>query len=223
MGQAIKLNLNEYNAIMQNRQEMINEYNSVLVEAYEELLEEDYSYLEEGANLESRAKFKQFKKDFRSESKNFKEAFKAKDKEGCQEAIDNMNSLLSDVESEIKSCKSDLGSVILGYFAAYIMSLGDILIPTVNYVGSFGSSSTGKKAAELAVGVGTYIPGPIGTVTGIIKSLTSAVKSIKQLIEDIKEGSGAANFFNAYRGKILIYVKDYKKSLKSLEKIVNKM
>ena len=131
--------------------------------------------IEEGANLDMRAKWKEKKGTIKADMKALKKAIKAKDK---KEATAKYNTALKDIDDLIKDIKaidSTAGSVVIGYFTAFTITFVRNLIICLFI--PFGAS---------------------------VLAIQQSVNSLVQLVKDIKdpEASGA-DTLNMYRNTLL--------------------
>lgn len=181
--------------------EATNICNTALVEYYEDL-EDSQELFTEGANLEIRKIFKQYKKDVKDLKKKYRSDYK-NDKEAAIKDLDEINAMITNTIKEIKKVDADsVASVILGDI--YSITLDAVIIATGLKItgligGSVGALTKSVDAAQMIGYTGGSIAGyAAGTKVG--KQISSLIANFKKF----KDGKiSAAEYFNLYRGEIL--------------------
>lgn len=184
---------------------------------YEEIMD-----LHEGANLDYRKAFKDAKKEYKEAHSEFRKAIAKEDYTKAKSCTKKMDSALDKCEKTIKSIDSSIGSDIFGYFAAELLVMAELFIPSL-------ATTTGAKIAftgVLSSNAKKILIGTLGTTAGyvitLIKDINIFIKMIKQIIEDIKNDAGAKNTANLYRNKLLTCIKDMRKKVKKLNILIEK-
>lgn len=173
--------------------------NYALVEFYEDDSEE---VVEEGANLEIRNIFKQYKKDVKDLTKKYKEDYKNNKEEAIKD-LDKINDMITKTIKEIKKVDADhVSTAIIGTIYSILL---DVIITatglklTVLLAGSVGAISQSKTLVSILANAGGASTGAIiGTKVG--KQLSHLIANFKKF----KDGKiSAAEYFNLYRGEII--------------------
>jgi uncharacterized membrane protein (DUF106 family) len=122
--------------------------NMALNEAEED--EFDESALLEGANIDITKKFIPLRKEFKTELKAAKKAYKDDDKDALLKHIKNAKDVIGRMKKEINNMKSDEGSVFFGYLIDRFLALGWWSIPITLAAIGLKYSATADKHVENA-------------------------------------------------------------------------
>ena len=205
-------------------------------------------YLEEGANIEYTKAFSKNSKLYKQSAKAAKKYIKEKKYKDAKSELSKMKKACNDIEKIIKETDSTVGSAVFGFFANELVILAKSIIPIslTTIGGGINTAFTMKKLKELSKAaeaaskgleftVNTsikfsdiFIPSLgvtftwAGTVLNLVNSIILIVKDICQIIKGIKENDKAENIANLYRGKLLIAVKDMRKKIDDLDKVIDK-
>ena len=120
--------------------------NMALNEAEED--EFDESALLEGANIDITKKFIPLRKEFKTELKAAKKAYRDDDKDALLKHIKNAKDVIGRMKKEIDSMKSDEGSVFFGYLVDRLLALGWWSIPITLAAIGLKYSATADKHIE---------------------------------------------------------------------------
>lgn len=212
----------------------INESLCRLVESYDI---EDNEVVEEGANIEAGKAYKEAVKEYKGYAKELKKLIKEEKYSDAKKNLSKMKICVDKVEKEIKDQDYTTGSAVFGYFAAGLLDMVEIFIPSFIYGFGRGLAINGAQltmnnlltgnSEGIKVATGMAIGGGVtaaiaGSIT-FIKSVIILIKYIKQIIEDIKDkDTNTTEAINLYRNKLLTYVKDLKKKIDQYEKLIDK-
>ena len=215
--------------------EALLEIYSDIVESYES--EESDEIVEEGANLDIRAIWKDAKKDSKAHIKEYKKFLKAEDYKSAAKELDYVSKNLKKARDEMKKVDADsVGSAILGFFAADLLTTIETIIPTsiqvagksiqiasaIKWASKDGSIDFGKIASIIhggfvpkGVAFGQIIT-KIGQLATIIQKIIIIVKDLKTFTNEVKSDEEiTVKNFNLYRNRLLRYADD---SIKQVEK-----
>ena len=98
--------------------------NDLMIEATIAIIEEDIndSYIREGTNLDIRAKYKSFKKEYKIKMKEIKDAIKKENYSIALKRAKELKDMLNIVEKSVNNEISTTGSVIFGFFTDWTVS-----------------------------------------------------------------------------------------------------
>ena len=177
-------------------------FDSVYLEAYDQLGGDiddafpDIDYFTEGANLDARKYFKQFKRQYKTDMKKLKKEVKDKKYDAAKKTLKNLQKSLKQTIAFIKSCDSTTGSVIFGYFAKWIPTAKrDFLICLIPYVGV-----------------------PIKKILNMVEDIQGVLNSIRE--SDKKGEKISADNFNLYKNKLITRMQIFEKSLNKMETLI---
>ena len=184
--------MNEY--MMESYFENIS--NEVEISVYEHLggdldeLIDDSLYIE-GANLDARAYFKEYKREFKILSKKLKNEVKACKYDDAKNTLKECDAKISEGIDKVMAIDySNAGSFISGLYMYLLPDLGrNIAISLIPLVGLV----------------------TLGSVT-LYETIIGTVNSIKRTKE--KGGEVSLDNFNFYKNRVIEKMKEYKKSLK---------
>lgn len=161
-------------------------------------LDFEIAAFDEGANLDMRAKYKQFIKEYKVLTKTAKKAIKEKDKEAFDKACQDLNDKLDELEKDVHSIDSSAGSVVFGIYTWVTLI----------------------TAKDMKVFFKTLIPiyGPIQNLVYTVDQAIKGINSIVDVVKNKKEFS--ADAINPYKIKLLANIKTMKEDLKKLKSIV---
>lgn len=161
----------------------------------------DEQALLEGANSDITAAIKKIKKEIKQENKAMRKAKKNLDLSALKKHNSNIDKLLKDTKSEIKSIDSNVGEAILGYIIGSVAGFLELI----------------------AVSVLTL---PISFITVPAKNIKNLILEVKNMVETIKEKGCTPAAFNHYRSLMLGYLDEAIKLnecyLKSATKYIDK-
>lgn len=215
---------------------------SDIIESYE--FEDSEEVVEEGANLDIRAIWKEAKKESKVHIKNYKKLIKAEDYKGAAKELDYVSKNLKKARDEAKKVDADsVGSAILGYFATGLLNIVEQIIPmSITMAGSSITTASilkntmkdgvidPSKLAEFIAGVlptgakvGNIVA-KVGQVAGIIKGIIILVKDIKTFVNEAKSDKELSiKNFNLYRNRLLRYFDDSIKQVDKLKENLSKL
>ena len=202
----------------------IEDLNSTLFEIYSDLIEsyesqDDLETIDEGANLEMRANFKDSKKECKQHIKSYKKYLKDKDYKKASKELEYVLKELKSSKEKIKNIDADSTSTtIIGFLVGFLIS---ILEP---FIHCSASTLIGFTAGEILAGEtfkkAINYAAPYSALTYTIYFLISTVRDLKTFKEEIQsdyeKDSISNKNFNLYRNKLLRYIDD---SIKNIEKI----
>lgn len=159
----------------------------------------EINYFKEGANLDSRKIYKDFRRKFKLSVKRAKLSLKKGDAKEAKREIMNLKSILKQSENLIKSCDSTTGSVVFGFF--------------------FSSIPNWKRSILLSL-----IPG-VGLGISNMANFIDDVKGILDRIDDAKmeDRSLSIDDFNLYKNRLLTNLKRMDQVLDKLIKLYDKI
>ena len=218
--------------------------NEALMEIYSDILEsyeseDSEEVVEEGANLDIRAIWKDAKKDSKAHIKKYKSFLKAEDYKSAAKELDYVSKNLKKARDEMKKVDADsVGSAILGFFAADLLVIVETIIPTSIQIAGVTITTASitkimlksggidpKLLADMIKGGGGLVPKgvaigqvvtKVGKVATLISKIIIIVKDLKTLINEIKSDKEVTvKNFNLYRNRLLRYMDD---SIKHIDK-----
>ena len=218
--------LNWYDYVTENG-EYIDLRNAVL-EAYEYMEsfddEDEDELTTEGANIESKKVYKEYRKKVKKCSKDYKKHLKNGEYDEARKDVQNMEKLLKDCESLIRSTASTTGSMVFGFIISlvkwYATSLLLMLVPIgVTFGGAFGiKNDIASQITVASGGIGTGL----GSVAVAVNTVRTIINQIVMIAENVKKGeSTTEDIANAYKNDLLTLVKKLQKSTKKLYKIID--
>ena len=194
----------------------------------------EFEELMEGANLDYSKAFKDGKKKYSESIRAAKKALKAKDYKKAKSEIKEAQKALDGIEKTLKEVDSTVGSAVLGWLAAALLTMIEMIIP-LGYItigkniaikGASdlssmsltsliaGTKEVQKAASATGFGLGMYLG---GIVTGIIQGVILSIRDIKQFIADNKDPDlSKPQVLNYYRNKLCSYIKNMRKHLDKL-------
>lgn len=184
------------------------------------VFENDEEAVEEGANLEITAKFREAKAAYKEQAKILKKQIKAKEFGEAQKTVTNMENILTKAEKDIRAIDAGgAGSVILGYFAGLIMNWAELLVPSLGVNVGTGVATAAGAAGKAGVAAAGAAGAAIFGAIGYVKSLFIFIKQIKTFIGELDNAdTSTAEAFNKYRSTIIRYLGDLKKNLANIKK-----
>lgn len=151
--------------------------------------DEDDASLEEGANLDMRAKYKEAKPKIKANFKALKQAIKSKDKAEATKCYNEVMQQITNLEKDIKAIPSTAGSAVFGYFTGF----------TITYIRD--------------IIISLFVPFGFAVLP-----LQELVNSLRQLIADIKDkDASAADTLNYYRNRLLSQVALMKRTVSKVK------
>ena len=207
--------------------DLMNKLNEALVEHYEEIEFEEEALIE-GANLEIRDIYKDYKSQVKKLKKQFKKDYKS-DKKKSLEDLKDIKKLISDTRKKIKAVDANsLTSTIIGSFVAIALdvlrwyvgmfiagAIGGAVggsVAAAKVVGDFKKGVDNATAAANAVKIGKNIAEPIASagdtyvgaktgskVGGKIVGLINNLIDVKKKVK----GETVVSALNMYRNEVI--------------------
>ena len=151
--------------------------------------DENDAALEEGANLDMRAKYKEARPKIKANLKALKKAIKSKDKAEAEKLYAEVTKQIDQLEKDIKAIPSTAGSAVISWWTSW----------TITYF------------RDLVIGL--FVPFGFS-----ILSIQEMVNNLRQLITDIKDkDASAADVLNAYRRRLLSQVALMKRAVAKIK------
>lgn len=191
----------KYNLSLEECYSIIEEYNIALLEYYEDL-EDSEDVVTEGANLEIRKIFKQYKKDVKDLKKKYRKDYR-NDKQQAIKDLDEMNGMITKTIKEIKKVDADnVTSAILGDI--YTIVIDTFLFIAGVKISALAGATIGSVSGSLDVGKAVAQAG--GYATGVVfgNKIGNVISHFIANFKKFKDGKmTATEYFNAYRGEII--------------------
>lgn len=151
--------------------------------------DENDAALEEGANLDMRAKYKEARPKIKANLKALKKAIKSKDKAEAEKLYAEVTKQIDQLEKDIKAIPSTAGSAVISWWTSWTVTYFRDLVITL-FV-PFGFS---------------------------ILPIQEMVNNLRQLITDIKDkDASAADVLNGYRRRLLSQVALMKRAVAKIK------
>ena len=181
-------------------------FESVYLEAYtsyggdpEDAFDGEIDYFYEGANLDARAYFKEFRKEYKTDMKQIKSEMREGKYSSAKIHLKRLEKSVQKTKALIRSCDSTTGSVVIGYFVHWVPTIKrDLLMSLIPFVG----------------------------ITAV--AITRLVENIKGILDSIKETrekgeSISIDNFNLYKNNLMNQMDTFLKAIKKMEELADKM
>ena len=206
--------LKEINKININESEesiMEGDFTLDLLNCYESIFEDmdfDDDVFEEGANNDTRKKYKEAKKRYIKSMRSYKKNFKNNKFDDAIKDLTFAKNVLSNTLKDVKSINSSTGESILGFILQIIISYGKTCIICLPFITSTlgGAAITCKgikKGSDLMqltgatfLGLGQGIGAIVEGVTNIYQAIITIISTLEKCAED---GKVNANNLNIYK------------------------
>ena len=218
--------LTESNSVREFKLDDLNSLRESYADVCVAIVENGDEYIEEGANVEMMRTLRASRKAFKAASKECRAAIKSKDKKTAKSKINEMKKIVKDGKNAIDDIESTSGSMILGYFAQYVVKAAR------NIVWSIGINILDDGTGETQIqgdgnGGFQYIQGnpssraQAAELITKIKTLFARIRKIYVIIENARDSDNMADALNMFKVEIKICYQDLELSIKILEKVVD--
>lgn len=194
----------------------------------------EFEELMEGANTDYRKAFNVGSKAYKESLKASKRALRNRDYKKARSHIKDAQKSLDEIQKTLNKVDSSVGSTILSWFPATLLTMVEFIVPigyivggsAIKGLGSAILSKAGGNASKVMSGSALYGFG-FGTKIGgqiivIIQAITLTIRDVKQIIEDIEDDDiSTTQAWNMYRNKLCSYIKNMDNQLDKMCEVIN--
>ena len=206
---------------------------TTMLEAYNDIIdsfmeEDEDDVTTEGANLDSRKKFKELKKEVKNLMKQYKAAMKVNDFAKARQYADGIISAGNRIAKEIKNIEGDAFSVIVGNAIDTLKWYATVILVATAIGLSIGGIAALLKIvtkAKLITSVSASLVS--GGIAGVVMSIKQKEKEIEDLAREIhgqltsKDSKQTADAMNKYRNSLIAAAEKIAKDAEVLKRAID--